>query len=276
MRNETPRAQGGLRTLGRSRQARSDEPLVSVITVTYNRADTIEDAIRSVLAQTYPNIEYIVIDGGSTDGTLDILRRYEDRIDYWLSEPDAGIYDAINKGIRVAHGDYIGFLNSDDYYSSNGSIATIVSVLRAGNFDAVHGNLKIVSRKNTSRVERYYRLDRFKPGYLRYGIIPAHPTFYCKRSLYARIGPYKTNYRVSADSEMIIRAIIGASAKLGYIDQDLVTMRSGGISNNGMLGRIHQNFEIVRACRENGLYTNIFLLTAKIPVKLMQYFGRHA
>lgn len=266
--------EGGLRTQGQGKQSRTDEPLVSVITVSYNRADTLADTIRSVLAQTYSNIEYIVIDGGSTDGTLDIVRHYDDRIDYWLSEPDAGIYDAINKGIRTARGDYIGMLNSDDYYSSDGSIAAIVSALRGGDFDAVHGNLKIVSREDTSRIERYYRLSGFSPGHLRYGIIPAHPTFYCKRSLYEKAGPYKIDYRVSADAEMIIRTILGTPAKLGYIDQDLVTMRSGGISNNGMLGRIHQNFEIVRACRENGVYTNIFLLTAKIPIKLMQYFRR--
>ncbi|MBK9130723.1 MAG: glycosyltransferase [Gammaproteobacteria bacterium] len=249
-------------------------PLVSVITVTYNRAATLVDTIHSVLAQTYSNIEYIVIDGGSTDDTLELLRSNDHSIDYWMSEPDTGIYDAINKGIRTARGEYIGLLNSDDYFSSNESVAAIVSTLRSGSFDAVHGDLKIVSRKDTTHVQRYYRLNGFKPGHLRYGIIPAHPTFYCKRSLYEKVGPYKTDYRVSADSEMMIRTIIRASAKLGYVDRDLVTMRSGGISNNGMLGRIHQNFEIVRACRENGLYTNIVLLIAKIPLKLMQYLRR--
>lgn len=274
MSSKATKAEGGLRTAGRIKQARPGEPLVSVITVTYNRADTLEDTIRSVLAQTYSNIEYIVIDGGSTDGTLDLLRRYEASIDYWLSESDAGMYDAMNKGIRLASGDYIGMLNSDDFYSSDKSVATILSAFHDGEFDAVHGDLKIVARNDVSRVQRYHRLRAFTTGNLRFGIIPAHPTFYCKKCLYMRTGPYKTSYRVAADCEMIIRAIVRCSAKLTYIDMDLVTMRSGGISNNGVLGRIQQNFELVRACRENGIYTNIFLFLAKIPVKLMQYLRR--
>jgi glycosyltransferase involved in cell wall biosynthesis len=251
-----------------------DEPLISIITVSHNSAATLEDTIKSVIAQDYSNIEHIIIDGGSTDETLEIIRRYEDNIDYWASEQDAGIYDAMNKGIAVANGEYLGMLNSDDVFTTTRSVTLIADAFRKGNTDAVHGNVEIVDRSNTEVLQRHYRSDFFSPRLLKYGILPAHPTFYCRKSLYDNAGLYKTNYRVSADSEMIIRLLIGYKATLGYIDETLVTMRSGGISDAGIMGRIHQNFEIVRACRENGLYTNIVLLTAKIPVKLMQYFRR--
>ncbi|MCC6207813.1 MAG: glycosyltransferase [Gammaproteobacteria bacterium] len=249
-------------------------PLITIVTVTYNCAPTLEDTIKSVLSQSYENLEYIIIDGGSSDGTLDIIRQYEDRISYWISENDNGIYDAMNKGIRAATGEYVGMLNADDYFSSADVLKWVSEAMDSQEVDAVHGNLDIVDKNNVRRTLRHYRLKHFNPKHLRFGIVPAHPTFYCKKELYDKVGPYKTNYRVAADSEMITRILVKYSARLGYIDRSMVKMRSGGVSNNGMLGRIRQNFEIVRACRENGLYTNIFLLLAKIPVKLMQYFRR--
>jgi glycosyltransferase involved in cell wall biosynthesis len=263
---------GGLRFCDVHKKSRSGEPLISIITVTFNSAKTLEETIKSVYWQEYKNIEYIVIDGGSTDDTLEIIRRHNGFIDYWISEKDKGIYDAMNKGISAATGDYIGILNSDDLFSNPRAVSLIANALQKYDADAVHGNIEIVNRNDISRIRRYYRSHFFSKRLLRFGIFPAHPTFYCRSSLYKDAGNYKTDYRVSADSEMIIRLLVGYKAKLVYIDETLVKMREGGISNNGVMGRIHQNFEIVRACRENSLYTNIFLLMVKIPIKLMQYF----
>lgn len=251
----------------------SDDPLVSIITVSFNSEKTIEATIRSVASQEYGNIEYIIIDGGSTDGTLEIIKNNIEYISYWISEEDRGIYDAMNKGISVARGDYIGILNSDDIFSAPGVVSRIVDTFQENDADAIHGNIDIVDRNDIHRVRRRYRSHFFSNKLLRFGILPAHPTFYCKRSMYELAGNYKTDYRVSADAEMMIRILARYKAKIVYINETLVKMREGGISNSGIIGKIHQNFEIVRACRENGLYTNILLLMAKIPIKLMQYIG---
>lgn len=243
---------------------------ITIVTVCFNSVKTIRDTIESVLAQNYPNIEYIVIDGGSNDGTLNIIHEYDERIGICISEPDEGIYDAMNKGIRSSSGDYIGILNSDDIFSHAHVISDIARLLSDRNVDGVYGDLILVNRNNTSEVVRSYSSKYFKKWKIRFGLMLPHPTFYVKRSLFDKLGYYKLNYRVSADFELITRFLTKGITLVRNPDV-MVKMRQGGISSNGFWWRVHQNFEIIRACKENGIYTNIFLIAFKLPVKLLSY-----
>lgn len=261
---------GGARSAGMRKMSRPNEPLISVITVVYEGAATLEDTIKSVIAQRYSNVEYIIIDGGSTDGSLDIIKKYERFIDCWLSDKDRGIYDAMNKGIALASGDYIGMLNSDDYFANSGALELIVNRLKDSNADAVFSNLDIVDPANLSHVLRKYRISSFSPFMLRIGVMPPHPTFYCKKTCYEKAGLYRTDYRVAADFEMLTRLLIKHQITWQYIDEITVMMRSGGVSSSGLKASWVLNREIIRACLENGLYTNIFLLVLKIPIRLLE------
>lgn len=261
---------GGKRVSGDQKQSLPDMPLVTVITVVFNGATTIEDTIRSVSDQSYKNVEHIIIDGGSTDATLSILRKYDGIIDYWVSEKDAGIYDAMNKGIELARGDYVGMLNSDDYFANPNALEIIVTCLRANNVDAVFSRLDIVDPANLSRVLRKYRISRFSPFMLRIGVMPPHPTFYCKKSCYENAGLYCTDYRIAADFEMLVRLLLKHHISWKFIDETTIKMRSGGLSNSGIKASWMVNREIIRACIENGLYTNFFMLALKIPIRLLE------
>lgn len=264
------RSEGGARTRGIERSTTQGSPLITVVTVVFNGAATLEQTIRSVIEQTYSNIEYIVVDGGSTDGTLEILRKYEGEIDYWVSEKDAGIYDAMNKGIAWARGDYIGMLNSDDFFASPSAVEQIAMRLEADNVDAVFSRLDIVDPANLNRVLRKYRIPTLSPFMLRIGVMPPHPTFYCSKSCYEKAGPYRTNYRIAADFEMLVRLLIKNRITWGFIDETTVKMRSGGLSSRGIKSNWIVNREIIRACAENGLYTNVFMLALKLPIRLLE------
>lgn len=263
-------ASGGLRTKGVYKQTSPNEPLITVITVIFNGADTIEQTIRSVIGQGYRNVEYIVIDGGSTDGSQQIIKKYEEAIDYWVSEKDAGIYDAMNKGIALARGDYIGMLNADDYFAHPAALETIVKRFQESQVDAVFSCLDIVDPANLNRVLRRYRISSFSPFMLRIGVMPPHPTFYCKRSCYEKAGPYRTDYHIAADAEMLVRLLLKYHITWEFIDETTVKMRSGGVSSSGIRSNWVGNREIVRACVENGLYTNMFMLALKLPVRLWE------
>ena len=243
---------------------------ISVITVCYNSVATIRSTIESVLEQDYSNIEYIIIDGGSKDGTLELVTEYKDKIAKIISEHDEGIYDAMNKGISASTGDYVGILNSDDIFAHSHVISEIASILSEKKVDAIYGDLVLVNRQDTSRVVRSYSSKHFKKWKIRFGLMLPHPTFYAKRNLFDEFGFYKLNYRVSADFELIARFICNGITYLRNPNV-MVKMRQGGISSNGLWWRIHQNFEIVRACKENGIYTNIFFIALKLPVKLFSY-----
>lgn len=261
---------GGKRIRGNTKQLLPNKPLVTVITVVFNGATTLEHTIRSVMEQTYNNIEHIIIDGGSTDATLDILRKYEENIDYWVSERDAGIYDAMNKGITLARGEYIGMLNSDDFFASPLALEKIATRLIEDNVDAVFSCLDIVDPTDVDRVLRKYRITNFSPLMLRIGIMPAHPTFYCRRSCYEMAGPYRTDYRIAADFEMLARLLLKHHISWKFIDNTTVKMRSGGVSNSGIKSKWMVNREIIRACSENGLYTNMLVLALKLPIRLLE------
>lgn len=265
------RVEGGQRIRGESRPNHAvGKPLISVITVVYNCAATLEQTICSVIEQRYDNIEHIVIDGGSTDGSVDILRRYDDRLEYWLSEKDAGIYDAMNKGVALARGEYVGMLNADDYFAHPLAMEIIVKRLLESRVDAVFSCLDIVNPERPDTVLRKYRVASYSPFMLRIGVMPPHPTFYCRRTCYERAGEFRTDFQIGADFEMLVRLLIGLRISWSFIDATLVIMRAGGVSNRGLRALWTLNREIVRACRDNGLFTCLPMLALKLPIRLRE------
>ncbi|MEO7623413.1 MAG: glycosyltransferase family 2 protein [Gallionella sp.] len=246
------------------------KPRITVITVCYNSVGTIVDTLESIALQTYKYFEHIVVDGGSTDGTLAILREWTMHPILLVSEPDDGIYDAMNKGIALAKGEYIGMLNSDDYFAHPWVLEKIAGRFKANNLDAVFSCLDIVDPANLNRVLRKYRITTLNTFMLRIGAMPPHPTFYCKKSCYEKAGPYRTDYRIAADFEMLVRLLVKHHIAWEFIDEITVKMRPGGISSRGIKSNWVVNREIIRACTENGLYTNMFVLALKIPIRLLE------
>tara|TARA_R110001592_G_scaffold255666_5_gene519416 strand:- start:1876 stop:2628 length:753 start_codon:yes stop_codon:yes gene_type:complete len=248
---------------------------ISIITVCYNSEKTIRDTIESVLSQTYKNIEYIIVDGSSKDDTLTIINEYKDNISLIISEPDQGIYDAMNKGVALATGDIIGILNSDDFYETQNAIEGVVEHFKANvGAEVVFGDVVFVDPNNLNKVVRYYSSKKFKAAKLRFGWMPPHPATFIMKSVYDKYGLYKLGYKISADYEMFVRLLMVAKVKFARIDKVIVRMRSGGASTDGIKSSLTLNQEIVRACRENGIYTNLFLVLLKIPFKLIELVKR--
>jgi glycosyltransferase involved in cell wall biosynthesis len=250
------------------------QPSLSIIAVCFNSVATIRDAIDSVLSQDYPGIEYIVIDGGSTDGTVDVIRSYGSRIDSYVSERDRGIYDAMNKGLELARGDVVGMLNSDDIYSDSKVVSSLMAAMTAAQADSVFADVVYVDRSDPSREVRYYDSGRWRPSRFRYGLMPAHPTFFVRRELYSRVGRFSVDYRIAGDFEMLVRILYCARASYVHVPRPVVRMRRGGISTRGIRPLWLLNREIVRACRSNGLWTALPLVLLKIPLKLLEFFRR--
>jgi len=225
---------------------------VSIITVCFNSADTLEDTIASVSRQRCADIEHIIVDGGSTDGTQDVVARYNGRIKKFISEPDEGIYDAMNKGIRMGEGDFVGFLNADDVYADDGVVSEVAATARAGEVDGVYGDLVYVRRDDTSKVVRYWKAGEYRPGAFRIGWVPPHPTFFCRRELFDRYGPFDAQYRLAGDFELMLRLIERHRIRVGYIRRPLVRMRVGGRANT-VRGVLRGNHEILHAFAANGL-----------------------
>jgi len=244
---------------------------VSIISVSYNSIGTISDTIKSVLAQTYPKIEYIIIDGSSTDGTIELIRSFGKSISKFVSEPDNGIYDAINKGIRLATGDIVGILNSDDFFFDNYVIEKVLRSFREHEIDAVFGDAQFVDPKKTSKIVRYYSSKLFNVSKFKYGFMPAHPSFYVKKELFEKLGYYKTDYKIAADFELLIRFLYNNQIKYKYIEMPFVSMRTGGISNKSIRSRYILNKEIARACKENGIQTNYFFIYSKYLTKIFDF-----
>lgn len=247
---------------------------ISIITVVYNNKDTIQDAMNSVLSQGYDDLEYIIVDGASTDGTVEIIKevvkRYPERNIRFISEKDGGIYDAMNKGIRLANGDIIGILNSDDFYSSNQVIPIVVNEFMTKNVNSVFADLVYVKTDDVSKIVRYYSSAKFQPEQMAYGWMPAHPTFFVKKGIYEQYGFYKTDYRIAADYELIARLLVKNKVNYSYIPKVLVKMRIGGASTKSLKSNWILNKEIVRACAENGIKTNIIKVLSKYPAKILQ------
>lgn len=246
---------------------------ISLITVTYNSDQTLRDTIQSVLNQIYRNIEYIVIDGLSKDSTVDIIREYESQFRgnlKWISEKDKGLYDAMNKGIRMATGDIVGIINSDDFYHRTNVITKVVEAFQDKTIQAVYGDVRFVNPDNLDKTVRYYSSKNFSPMRFRYGFMPAHPTFFTYRKNFEKFGLYKTDYKIAADYELLIRFLYTHHLKSKYLSFDFMKMRTGGMSTVSIRSNLLLNREIVRACRENDIWTCMPLLFLKYFVKMFE------
>ena len=247
---------------------------ISIITVVWNNASTIKDAIDSILNQTYENIEYIVVDGASTDGTVEIIQSYGDKISKFISEKDKGLYDAMNKGIGLATGDIVGILNSDDFYKSNDVLETVVNEFIRKDIDCLYGDLEYVAAHDTDKIVRYWKSKEFEDGLFQKGWHPAHPTFFIKREFYDKYGVFNLDFKISADYEIMLRFLEKYKLKSSYINKTFVKMRIGGESNRSVLNITKANLESYRAWKVNGLYINPLRLLLKPLSKLFQLLKR--
>ena len=248
--------------------------MISIITATFNSAKTLKDTIQSVLRQTNKDFEYLIIDGGSTDETIDIVKSYESEFSgrlKWVSEKDQGIYDAMNKGIKMASGDVVGILNSDDYFTSDDILQTVDNAFKSHEIDAIYGDIHFIRDGNPQKCIRYYSSRMFRPFWLRFGFMPAHPSFYCKREIFDKAGLYSLDYKIGADYEMMVRLFKRLKIKTLYVNKDFVTMRTGGASNTNVRSRLTLIEEDVKACRENGIYTNRFFIMLKFLYKIFEF-----
>jgi glycosyltransferase len=244
---------------------------ISIITATFNSAATIEDTIKSVLDQTYPNIEYIIIDGGSTDGTLDIVDKYKNKIAKIVSEKDNGIFDAFNKGIKLATGDIVGILNSDDFYAYDSVIQDVVEKFSASSADTVYGDLEYVDSVDTSKVLRHWKAGEYKRSKFKAGWMPPHPTFFVKKSLYDEYGGFNTWMKISNDYELVLRLLYKNNGSAAYIPKVLIKMRSGGNSDGSLKKRYLANTEDRKAWKINGLKAPFYFAVLKPMRKLGQF-----
>jgi glycosyltransferase involved in cell wall biosynthesis len=240
-----------------------------LITVSYNSAATIGDSIHSILSQDYKDIEYIVVDGNSKDGTVEIVKSFGDQIT-WMSEPDKGIYDAMNKGLKMATGDIIGILNSDDFYSDQTIISAVAKEFKDETLDAVYADLIVVDPQNLKKVVRTYSSKKWYPEKFARGFMPAHPTFFVRKKYYEKLGLFKTDYKIAADYELLIRFLYVNKLKYKYMPLTMVVMRKGGASSSGLKSNLILNQEIMRACKENGISTNYLRIYSKYFIKLFE------
>jgi len=247
---------------------------VSIITITYNSAETIEDTIQSVLSQDYKDVEYIIVDGASKDSTLEIIDRYKYSISKFVSERDKGIYDAMNKGVAMATGDVIGILNSDDFYADTHVISDIVKTIQQSNSDGCYADLVYVDRIETNKVIRSWKSGEYRHGDFLRGWMPPHPTFFVKRSVYEAHGNYSLQLRSAADYELMLRFIHKHGIRLSYLPRVITKMRAGGQSNVTIKNRWKANKEDRLAWKMNGLQPGFLTLVRKPLSKLLQYLPR--
>jgi len=243
---------------------------ISIITAVYNGGDAMAATIDSVAHQDYGNIEHIVVDGGSTDGTLAAVHRNGSRVTRLISEPDNGVYDAFNKGLRAAAGDVVAYLNCGDSYTSPTVISRMADILSSGEVDAVFADVLIVDAQHRDRVLRKYSSKRFSPQNLRYGLMPAHPSLFVRRELYLRVGGYNPSFRVAGDYELCLRLFLKHPAKYHYLNEATVRMPTGGLSNRGWRSKLLITREMREACAMNGVDTNVAKLCLRFPLKFLE------
>ena len=249
-------------------------PKISVITAVYNNERHIESALKSVLSQTYANVEYIVIDGGSRDRTMDIVRRYQDRIHSITSEPDGGIYDALNKGISKATGDVIGFLHSDDIFASDRTLENVANAFQKQAVDGVYADLNyILETGDHIRIIRHWKSNTFQKAQLKSGWMPPHPTLYLKKSVYDACGTFNLDYRISADYDFILRAFGNPEYRFHYLPEVAVQMRVGGASNRNLKKIFQKSSEDYRILTSHGYQAASTLLFKNLS-KIGQFFSR--
>ncbi|HTA26834.1 MAG TPA: glycosyltransferase family 2 protein [Bacteroidia bacterium] len=245
---------------------------ISIITVCYNNVDTLEDTIKSVQSQSYPEIEYIVVDGASKDGTLEIIEKYKSGISKFVSEKDNGIYFAINKGIRMATGDIIGILHGDDLYTDNTIIAKVAATFEKSGADCVYGDLQYVDRANPEKITRSWVAGEYKAGMFLKGWMPPHPTFFIRKECIEKHGDYNTTLFQASDYEFMLRMIHKHQLKIHYLPEVLVKMKIGGASNKSVINRIKNNVEDRKAWKINNLKPSVFTLFIKPLSKIGQFF----
>ncbi|MDC1452267.1 glycosyltransferase [Vicingaceae bacterium] len=247
---------------------------VSIITVCYNSAATMEAAIQSVLGQSYPDIDYIIIDGESTDDTLKTIEKYKDDISTVISEKDKGMYDAINKGIELCKGEVIGILNSDDLYIDDKVIGEVIAKMQEEKADSLYSDLYYVAAKDTNKVIRNWVSGKYSRKKFLLGWMPPHPTFFVKRSAYEKYGKFNLSFKLAADYELMLRLLFKNKLSTCYISRPLVRMRVGGMSNVSLKNRIKANKEDRRAWLINGLIPKTYTLILKPLRKIIQYFRK--
>jgi len=245
---------------------------ISIITVCYNNASTIETTLRSVVLQDYKNIEYILVDGASTDNTLHIIDQYKEHIANVISEKDNGIYFAINKGIALATGDIIAILHADDFYADNTVISKVVKVFETAQSETVYGDLQYVDRYETTKIIRNWKAGAYLRDQFLKGWMPPHPSFFVRRDCYTRFGRFNTTLKSSADYELMLRLLYKHNCTTSYIPEILVKMRAGGQSNSSLKNRIHANREDKKAWELNGLNPHFLTFIRKPLSKLKQFF----
>lgn len=248
-------------------------PSISIVTAVRNSATTVKDCLVSIQSQTYP-VEHIIIDGASDDNTLEIINNYRAGISKIVSEPDFGIYDAMNKGIALATGDIVGILNADDFYIDEHVIAKVAAMFDELPIDALFADLVFVRPGNLGKVVRYYCGDNFNLSRFASGWMPPHPTFFVKRECYEKYGMFKTDYKIAADFELLARFLVKHRIRYHYLPQVIIKMRTGGVSTSSLKSNIVLNNEILRACADNGITTNIFKVYSKYFRKCLQLLSR--
>ena len=244
---------------------------ITIITVVYNNVDTIADTLQSVATQTYPDIEHIVVDGASTDGTLEVLKRLGAHVAQLVTEPDAGIYDAMNKGLKLATGDVIGFLNADDIFLNIDMVARIAEVMSDPLLDACYANLYYVDRQQTDIVKRVWRSRDYEPGLCAKGWMPAHPTFYVRKYVYEKYGVFDLTFQLQSDFDLAMRFLEINKINTRFVPEFWVRMRMGGASNNSILNVIKGNWEAYLACRKYGIRVPPWFMVTKVLSRLKQF-----
>lgn len=243
---------------------------ISIITVCRNSRGVIDTCLESVSKQTHRDIEHIVIDGASTDGTCEVVRGFP-HVARLVSEPDQGLYDAMNKGISLASGDVVGILNADDFYPSSAVLATVSKAFDDRTIAATIGDVAFVSPANLRRVTRYYSAGDWSPGFFAFGIMPPHPAFFVRREHYETLGLYRTDFQISSDFDLLVRFLHTACLPFRYIPGPIVHMRAGGTSNSGWNRRWLLQQETLQACRDNGIRTSHARLTLRYFRKLLEF-----
>lgn len=244
---------------------------ISIITATYNSGSTLRDTLESVLAQDYADYEHIIVDGASKDDTMDIVREYEPKYKgrlRYISEPDHGIYDAMNKGIEMAEGEIIGILNSDDFFSSKTVLSSVTKNIEG--YDAVYADIHYVNKENLNKCVRYYSSSYFRRWMMRFGFMPAHPSFYCRKHVYKLLGNFNTEFKVAADFEQLLRLIFVNRIVTKYVDADFVTMRTGGASTSGFKSHRQILKDHIKAYKTNNVYSNYVFEGCRYMFKVLE------